>query len=295
MKPPRFEYAVAGDVAEAVALLNDRSHEEPRLLAGGQSLVPLLNMRFARPTLLIDLNRVPGLGTVEWQDCRVRIGAMTRQRVLETDARFRERIPLLAEAAGFIAHVAIRTRGTVGGSLAHADPAAELPSAMCALEATFSVRTADGNTRVVPAREFFVGPFTTSIATGELLEAVEVPAPAAGTGWAFLETTRVHGAFALTGVAALIAVGPDNLVTRARLSLCGVGGAPYLPAWLDELARGQRPDTALFEQIAERVSDEVEPSGDGQASGDYRRHLAQVLTQRALAAAAGRARAAEAA
>ena len=295
MKPPPFEYAVARSVGDAVELLNDGKHEEPRLLAGGQSLVPLLNMRFARPTLLVDLNRIPGLAAVDWNDGEVRIGAMARQRVLETDARIRERIPLLTEAAGLIAHIAIRTRGTVGGSLAHADPAAELPAAMCALEARFTIRGSDGTARTVPASDFFRSPFTTAAGTGELVEAVEVRAPAAGTGWAFQETTRVHGAFALAGVAALVGIGGDGLINRSRLGLCGVGGAPYTPGWLDGLAVGQRPDPHLFEQIAGRVRDEIEPPSDGQASADHRRELAGVLTRRALALAASRCAATEAA
>jgi carbon-monoxide dehydrogenase medium subunit len=290
VKPPPFHYAAPRTVEESLALLNDGGYDEARVLAGGQSLVPLLNMRFARPALLVDLNGVEGLAGVEWRDDRVRIGAMTRQRVLETDRRFEERIPLLAEAARHIAHVAIRTRGTIGGSLAHADPAAELPAAMSALEARFAVLAADGGPRTVPASEFFLGPYTTAVSPGEVLEAVEVPVPASGTGWAFLETTRVHGAFALVGVAAVLATGADGRVARARLALCGVGGAPYVPGWLDDVAVGASPDDGLFQQVAERVKSEVDPAGDGHAGADYRRHLAGVLTRRALALAAERAR-----
>ena len=279
MKPARFAYAAPETLDEALALLSDADQAEPRALAGGQSLVPLLNLRFARPTLLVDLNGVAGLHAVEWVNGHVRIGAMVRQRVLETDARVRERLPLLAEAAGHIAHLAIRTRGTVGGSLAHADPAAELPTAAAALGARFVVRSAQG-ARTVEAPAFFLGPFTTAVGAGELLEAVELPLPPAGTGFAFVETTRVHGAFALAGVAALLGLGADGRVAHARLALCGVGGAPHVPQL--DLA-GEVPGDALFRQVADRVSDELE-SADG-----YRRGLAATLTRRALALAAERA------
>jgi carbon-monoxide dehydrogenase medium subunit len=220
MKPPPFEYAAPSTVEEALSLLNGSS-EEARALAGGQSLVPLLNMRFARPTLLVDLGHIASLDGIEQRNGHARIGAMTRQRVLETDPGIRDRFPLLAEAAELIAHVAIRTRGTVGGSLAHADPAAELPPATIVLGARFVIRAADGTTRTVPATEFFLGPFTTAVEAGELLEAVELDAPPPGTGTAFVELARVHGAFALVGVAALVGLDSRGYVERARVALCG--------------------------------------------------------------------------
>ena len=238
MKPPRFDYAVPATVEEALALLNGGA-EEARPLAGGQSLVPLLNMRFARPTLLVDLGRVAELDGIAHVDGHVRIGAMTRQRALERDDGIRRRFPLLTEATELIAHVAIRTRGTVGGSLAHADPAAELPAAAMALDARFVIRTAGGGRRTVPAAEFFLGPFTTAVEPGELLEAVELDAPPAGTGSAFVELTRVHGAFALVGVAALVGLGTDGTVARARLALCG-GRRHALRAGLARRRRARR-------------------------------------------------------
>lgn len=291
MKPPRFDYAVPTTVEEALALLNG-SAEEARPLAGGQSLVPLLNMRFARPTLLVDLGRVAELDGIAHVDGHVRIGAMTRQRALERDDGIRRRFPLLTEATELIAHIAIRTRGTVGGSLAHADPAAELPAAAMALDARFVIRTAGGGRRTVPAAEFFIGPYTTAVEPGELLEAVELDTPPAGTGSAFVELTRVHGAFALVGVAALVGLGTDGTVARARLALCAVGGTPYAPDWLDEVVLGELPGDELFEAVGTRVSDSVEPGGDGHAGPEYRRRLAGVLTRRALRLATARAGAA---
>jgi carbon-monoxide dehydrogenase medium subunit len=294
MKPPPFEYAAPATVDEALGLLNGGA-EEPRLLAGGQSLVPLLNMRFARPTLLVDLGRVAGLAGIEHRNGHVRIGAMTRQRALETDPGIRERFPLLAEAAELIAHVAIRTRGTVGGSLAHADPAAELPAATIVLGARFVVRAADGTARTVPGSEFFLGPFTTAVGPGELLEAVELDAPPPGAGTAFVELTRVHGAFALVGVAALVGLDSGGYVERARVALCGVGGTPYAPDWLEDVVVGELPGEELFTEVGTRVSDSIEPGGDGHAGREYRRRLAGVLTRRALLLAARRANRGEAA
>jgi aerobic carbon-monoxide dehydrogenase medium subunit len=292
MKPPPFDYAAPETIEEALALLNGGA-EEARSLAGGQSLVPLLNIRFARPALLVDLGRVAGLDGIEHRNGHVRIGAMTRQRALETDQGIRDRFPLLADATELIAHVAIRTRGTVGGSLAHADPAAELPAAAMVLAARLVVRAADGTRRTVTASEFFVGPYTTAVEPGELLEAVEIDAPPAGTGWAFLELTRVHGAFALVGVAALVGLDASGCISRARLALCGVGGTPHAPEWLEEDVVGERPGEELFKAVGTRMSDSVEPGGDAHAGPEYRRRLAGVLARRALLLAAERATARE--
>ncbi|HZO97223.1 MAG TPA: FAD binding domain-containing protein [Gaiellaceae bacterium] len=282
MKPPPFAYAAPASVEEALELLADPAHEDARPLAGGQSLVPLLNMRLARPSLLVDLDGL-GLDALEWANGHVRIGAMVRQRALETDAAIAGRLPLLREAAAHVAHVAIRTRGTVGGSLAHADPAAELPAAMLALDARLVVRSAAG-ARTVAAPDFFAGPFTTAVGAGELLEAVEVPVPPARTGVAFVEAARVHGAFALAGVAALLRLDGGGRIEHARVALCGVAGTPRAPEWVGGALCGEPPDERLFAQVGERVRDELADSAD-----EHRRALAGVLTRRALAAAAARA------
>jgi aerobic carbon-monoxide dehydrogenase medium subunit len=212
---------------------------------------------------------------------------MVRQRRLETDPRLRDQLPLLTEAARHIAHVPIRMRGTVGGSLAHADPAAELPATVCALEGRLLVRGPEGE-RTIPAGEFFLGALTSAIGPGELLVAVELDTPPEGTGWAFHEVARTHGAFALAGAAALVHVGADGGIDHTRLALLGVGSVPYFPDWLDETAIGEAPDESLFRRIGERVRDEVAPFDDVHASADYRRRVAGVLSARALAEAAGR-------
>jgi carbon-monoxide dehydrogenase medium subunit len=287
MKPPPFDYAAPESIAEVVALLGEDA-EDTSVLAGGQSLVPMLNMRMAQPQLLVDLNRVAGLDTIETTPGgRIRFGAMVRQRRLETEPVVREQLPLLTETAGHIAHLPIRTRGTVGGSLAHADPAAELPAAVSVLDGRLLVR-AEGGDRTVPARDFFLGPLTTAIEPGELLVAIELEPPPPGSGTAFLEVARTHGAFALIAAAAVLHVDLSGRIDHVRVGLSGVGGVPHVPPWLDDEVLGEAPGEGLFRRVGERVSEEVEPFEDIHASRDYRRRVAGVLTARALATAAGR-------
>jgi carbon-monoxide dehydrogenase medium subunit len=286
VKPPQFAYAAPTTIDEVLDALRPEP-EDTTVLAGGQSLMPMLNMRMAAPRVLVDLNGVAELAEIDADGERVHIGTMVRQRTIETDPRMARRVPLLPEATTNIAHVPIRTRGTVGGSLAHADPSAELPAAISALGGRLHLRGPDGD-RVVPAREFFLGPLTTAVEPGELLVAIDVEPPPAGSGWAFLEVARTHGAFALAGVAAVLHVGSDGTVDHAALALCGVGGAPYAATWLAEMATGERPDEALFDQVAQRVHDEISPYDDGHATADYRRRVAVVLTRRALLTAATR-------
>jgi aerobic carbon-monoxide dehydrogenase medium subunit len=288
VKPPPFDYSAPDSVAEALELLQ-RTPEETSVLAGGQSLVPVLNMRLAQPLALVDLNRVAGLDAIETTpEGRVRFGSMVRQRRLESEPLVRDRLPLLTEAAVHIAHLAIRTRGTVGGSLAHADPSAELPAAVSALDGWMLVRGPDGE-RTVPAADFFLGPLTTAIEPGELLVAVELEPPPPGSGSAFVEVARTHGAFALAAAAAVLHLDDGGGIDHARVALAGLGGVPHVPAWLDEVAGGEAPEEALFRRVGERLRDEVEPFDDVHASAQYRKRIAAVLTARALATAAARA------
>jgi CO/xanthine dehydrogenase FAD-binding subunit len=287
VKPPPFDYATPRSVDEVVEVLRD-APDDSSLLAGGQSLMPLLNMRMAQPRVIVDLNRTEGLDAIErTPEGRVRLGSMVRQRRLETDPALRDQLPLLTEAARHIAHVPIRMRGTVGGSLAHADPAAELPATVRAFEGRLLVKGPEGE-RTIPAGEFFLGALTSAIGPGELLVAVEIDVPPQGTGWAFHEVARTHGAFALAGAAALMHVAADGAIDLVRLALLGVGSVPYVPEWLDELAVGEAPDESLFRRIGERVTGEIAPFDDVHATADYRRRVAGVLTTRALAEAAGR-------
>jgi carbon-monoxide dehydrogenase medium subunit len=243
-------------------------------------------MRMAQPGLLVDLNRVDGLDAIEeTAEGRVRIGCMVRQRRLETEPLVHDRLRLMTQAARHIAHVTIRSRGTVGGSLAHADPAAELPATVTALDGRMLVR-GPGGERTIPASEFFVAPLTTALEPGELLLGVELEPQPAGTGSAFIEVARTHGAFALAAVAALVRLDSAGAIEHVRIALSGVGGAPYTAGWIGEAAIGEKPDEALFRRIGERVGDEVDPFDDIHAPALYRRKLAGVLTARALTAAA---------
>jgi aerobic carbon-monoxide dehydrogenase medium subunit len=285
VKPPSFDYAAPDSIPEALRLLSD-DPDVTSVLAGGQSLIPVLNMRMAQPLLLVDLNRVRELQEIEdTPEGTLRFGSMVRQRRLETEPIVRERVPLMTAAARHIAHLPIRSRGTVGGSLAHADPAAELPATVSALDGRLLVRGASGE-RSVPAADFFIGPLTTAIEPGELLVGVEVEPPPPGTGLAFLEVARTHGAFALAAVAAVLRADASGNIDHIRLGLAGVGGVPYVPGWLDELALGEPSGEPLFRRIAERVADEVEPFDDIHATATYRKRVAGVLSARALAAAA---------
>ena len=285
MKPPPFDYARPESVAEAVDLLRENP-DGTSLLAGGQSLIPVLNMRMAQPQLVVDLNRVRGLDAIEEApDGRLRLGSMVRQRRLEIEPVVRERVPVMRAAARHIAHLAIRSRGTIGGSLAHADPAAELPATVSALDGRLRIRGAEGE-REVAAADFFVGPLTTAIEAGELLVGIDVRPPPPGSGSAFLEVARTHGAFALAAAAAVLALDADGRIAHVRLALAGVAGAPYSPSWLDEFALGEPGVEELFRRIGERVRDEVEPFDDIHATADYRKRIAGVLATRALRAAA---------
>lgn len=287
MKPPPFEYVAAGSLEEALAALTEHG-DEAKLLAGGQSLVPLLAFRLARPSVLVDLNRVAGLDRVELSGDTLLLGSMARQRAVERLPGLRERCAMIAEAVELIGHVAIRNRGTVGGSIAHADPAAEWPALAVVLEAQLELAGPRGP-RTVPAREFFVSYFTTALEPDEVLTGIRVPIPNGRTGSAFLELSRRHGDFALAGVGALVTLGEDGTAADARLGLIGVGSRPVRAETAEAVLRGRVPDAEAIAEAAAAVTGEIEPTGDIHASEEYRRHLAVVLTRRALAAAVARA------
>ena len=288
MKPPPFEYADPRSAADAVALLAELG-DEAKVLAGGQSLVPLLNFRLARPRYLIDINRVAELDYIRPLDGGLEIGAMTRQATAERSDLVRERCPLLREALGEVGHAQIRHRGTIGGSLAHADPAAELPAVVAALGGRLRARGPDGE-RTLSPEQFFLGYLTTALAPQELLTAVELPAWPAASGSCFLELSHRVGDFAIVGVAAILALDDGGRVERGGLALTGVGGVPFDGgAIVGELLVGQRPDEATVNEVARRVGEAVEPESDIHAPAEYRAHLANVLTRRALLTAGERA------
>jgi carbon-monoxide dehydrogenase medium subunit len=287
MKPAPFDYVAPAGLDEALEILAQRA-DEAKVLAGGQSLVPLLNMRLARPALLVDLNRLSDLAYVRADDGVVRIGALTRQRAVERLPAVRERVPLLAAATEYIGHPAIRNRGTVGGSLAHGDPVSELPCVAGALEAELVARGPKG-VRRIPADRFYQSVFTTVLEPNEILTEVAIPALPPRTGWGFEELARRHGDFGIIAVAALLTTKPDGTVERARLSYAGAADRPLRARRAEAALLAQRPSAATFEEAARLAASELDPPSDMHATADYRRTVAVALTKRALAAAQRRA------
>ena len=285
MKPAGFEYHDPTTLPEATALLNGLG-EDARVLAGGQSLVPLMNFRLARPAHLVDLNRVAELDFLSVEGGELRMGAMTRQRTLERSGEVAAGWPLLREAAGYIGHVQIRNRGTVGGSLAHAFPSAELPVAMVTLDAGFVLQGERGD-RTVAAEDFFLGAMATTLEPGELLREVRVPAQAPGSGASFREVSRRYGDFALAGAAALLTLDREGTVAGVRLTL--TGPAPIRARDAEDAVLGENPTEAVFREAARRAVDGIEQDSDMHASAEYRRRACEALARRALAEAAERA------
>ena len=287
MKPPRFEYAAPEKLDEAVALLSQHG-DRAKILAGGQSLVPLLNFRLARPEMLVDVNRVTELAYVRPVQSSVAIGALTRQHTLERAEVIRTKLPIVAEACRLIGHLPIRHRGTVGGSLAHADPASELPAVMVALEAEMTV-TRRGGRRTIPAEQFFTGMLTTALAPDELLTEIRVPGLPPRTGGAFIEIARRAGDFALVGIAALVTLDDAGRVSRARLALCGAGPTPIRAREAERVLVGERPDGRALDEAVDRLTAATDPPSDIHASAAFRKKLARHVGRQALELAARRA------
>jgi aerobic carbon-monoxide dehydrogenase medium subunit len=281
-----FEYQVPATVAEAIVLLR-RHQDEASLLAGGQSLIPLLALRLARPAVLIDINGVLELSGISVTDGRVTVGALTREYMAEESGTVAQTVPLLAAALPLIGHEAIRSRGTLGGSLAHADPAGELPAVARALDAEFVVRSESGE-RVIPAAEWFEGYLTTSRRPDEILVEVRFPVAEPGTGAAFQEVARRHGDFAMVGLATSLTL-TGGTISDARLAFSGVADVPVRAAEAESLLIGQHPSAELFEEAARLAAEPLDPPGDLHGSSDYRKKVAAVLVRRGLQAAADNA------
>lgn len=281
--PLPFAYEVPATVDEAIALLL-RHGDGAKLLAGGQSLVPMMNLRVVRPEVIVDINRLE-LERVQHEDGHLLLGALTRHCVLETDRSIVETCPLLSEAAARIGNVRVRTLGTLGGSLAHADPAAELPMAALALDAELSLQGPEG-TRWVAAGVFFRGIFETVLGRDQILTSVRVPVRRPREGWAVEEFVRRAGDYAIVAVAVRLRLDGEERVELARISLAGVGPTPLRAGAAEHCLVGRRPDPEVLRSAAEQVSDAIAPESDLHASAAYRRHLAVVLTRRALARAA---------
>jgi carbon-monoxide dehydrogenase medium subunit len=282
MKLPPVDYEAPKTVSEAVELLAEHQ-DEASVLAGGQSLIPLLALRLARPAVLIDINGIAELSGVSAADGWVAIGAMTREYVAEASGTVADAVPLLAAALPLIGHDAIRSRGTVGGSLAHADPAAELPAVARALDAELVVCGPSGE-RVVPAAEWFEGYLMTSRRPDELLTEVRFPVAGRGTGISFQEVARRHGDFAIVGLAASLTLS-GGTISDARLAFAGLSDVPVRARDAEDLLVGERPSTELFDAAARRATGDIDPPADLHGSADYRKKVAAALVRRGLRAA----------
>lgn len=289
MKPAAFDYFAPKSIDEALALLAEHGYDA-KPLAGGQSLVPTMNFRLAQPGVLVDLNGIDDLFFVAASGDGLRIGAMTRQRTVERSPLVQARAPLIHEAMPHIAHPQIRNRGTFGGSLAHADPAAELPALAVALGAKLRVQSSRGE-RWIDATDFYVGLFATDLQPDELLVEIAIPDLPPRTGWAFDEVSRRHGDYAMAGAAAIVTLDESGAVAAARLVYLSIGDFPTPAVQAEQALLGQHPTADAIRAAAEAAAaHDIDPIGDIHASADYRRHLAKVLAARVLAKAAERAK-----
>jgi CO/xanthine dehydrogenase FAD-binding subunit len=288
MKPASFEYHRPETLDEALAIFAELG-SDAKALAGGQSLVPAMNFRLARPAVLVDLNHLAPLEYIaESPDGGLQIGAMTRQRAVERSAAVASRASLLFEAMPWIAHPQIRNRGTMGGSLAHADPAAELPAVMVALDARFVLRSRTAS-RTVPAQGFYTGILSTALTPDELLTEIQIPPRTARTGTAFMELARRHGDFALVGVAVALVMDERGSCSSARIVLLSVGDGPVPATTAMAALEGSAPTASRIDEAARLAAEaDIDPPSDIHASSAYRRQLARVLVRRAVTEAVRR-------
>jgi carbon-monoxide dehydrogenase medium subunit len=282
VKLPEFTYEAPVTTADAVALLAEHQ-DDASVLAGGQSLIPLLALRLARPPVLVDINGVTELAGISVAGGQVVIGAMTREYQAEESAAVTEHVPLLAAALPLIGHEAIRNRGTIGGSLAHADPAGELPAVARALDAEFVVRSQAGD-RVIPAADWFEGYLATARRPDEILVEIRFPAAAPGTGASFQEVARRHGDFAMVGLGASVTL-TEGTVSDARLAFSGVADVPVRATGAEAVLAGQPPSAELFAEAARAATAVLDPPADLHGSAEYRTKVAAALVRRGLRAA----------
>lgn len=289
MKPASFDYVAPTELSTALDLLAQHG-DEAKILAGGQSLMPMLNMRLATPQIMIDINRIAALDHITPRaDGGLAIGALTRQRHLERTALVREHHPVLAAALPLIGHFQIRNRGTIGGSLVHADPAAELPAVCVALQAEFVVQKA-ASQRVIAAEDFFLTYLTTALEPDELLTEIRLPAWPSHWGWDVQEVCRRHGDFALAGAVALLHVDADDVCQAARLTLFGVADLPLCMRQAEAALHNRRVDDEALREVEHLVASALDPESDLHASAAYRKEVGGVMARRTLAQALARAR-----
>ena len=289
MKPPKFEYFSPSALDEATALL-DQYGQEAKVLAGGQSLMPLLNMRLVRPQVIVDINRITQLDHISPSpNGGLAIGALTRQRTAERSQTVQQQCPLLAGALPLIGHFPTRNRGTVGGSLVHGDPAAELPAVCVTLESEM-VLTGSADERVVKAKDFFIGYLTTALEPGEVLSQIRIPPLNGGWGWGIEEVCRREGDFALVGAMALLQLDDNDNCRGARVTLFAAGGTPIRVGRAEEALLGGKVDDRTLEEVAHAVVETVDPPSDIHASSQYRKEVGGVVARRSVAAALRRAK-----
>jgi carbon-monoxide dehydrogenase medium subunit len=288
MKPAPFEYYAPDSIEQALDLMSQYAGDA-KILAGGQSLVPAMNFRIVQPSVLIDLNQAAELGYIREDENVLRIGAMTRERELEFNPLISRWAPLLVEAAPHIAHPQIRNRGTIGGSIVNADPAAELPVLMVALRARLKAKSVSGE-RWIDAQDFFLGMFTTALEPEEILVEIELPASPPRTGWSFMEVAPRAGDYALMGVAVLVTLAENGKCEHARLVYLNAGEGPVEAKESEKLLIGELLSDRLIESVASKASEaEINPFGNIHTSPEFQRHLANVLTKKSLKQAAQRA------
>lgn len=288
MKPAQFKYFDPRSIDEVLVLLREWG-DEGKVLAGGQTLGPMLNFRAVAPAALIDINLVEGIAYHNYTEAGTLIGALTRNQVLEDDDAFAVHQPLAAAAIPLIAHRAIRNRGTIGGSLAHADPAAEWGAVVMALEAELTVRKHGTPDRAIPARDFFQGMLETALKPDELLVEIKLPPWPHSAGWSIIEFSRRHGDFALAGIATMMMLAADGTCSDIRITAFGLGPKAMRLTNCENVLRGNRPIPRIIQQATSQAAAEVSPMDDNHGSATYRRQLAEVLVDRSIAEAAARA------
>ena len=280
MKPSSFEYLTPKTVKETIGLL-EQYGDEIKVLAGGQSLVPMLNFRVARPKFLVDLNGIRALEYIREERGELVIGALTREWAVEKSPLVREKCPILPKAISYIGHLPIRTRGTIGGSLVHADPSAELPIMACALDAKMKIVGPAGE-RVLRAEEFFMTYLTSAMEAAEILVEVRIPVFAAQTGWSFMELSRRHGDFAIVAVASMLTMGEKGVCQKAKIALGGVAPTPIRARAAEDLLTGKPITEDLMAEAGIKAAEATDPESDYHASAEYRKDMARVYTVRSL-------------
>ena len=287
VKPAKFDYVRAESIAHALEVLAQHGGEA-KIIAGGQSLMPMMNFRLVKPAVLVDINRIPGLEVIEDRGARLHMGALARHRMTASDAVIAHKLPVLHDVMHYVAHMTVRNRGTFCGSVCHADPAAEMPMIVQMFDGEVEIASAAGR-RVLPASEFLVGSLVNALEPDEMVTGISISTSRPGEGWAFEEFSRRHGDFAMSAIAVTFHADEDGAIRNARIGMTGVGETAMRMQGLEALIEGRQPDAALLAEAAQWLHDSLTPNSDIHASADYRRNLSGVLSGRAIRKAHARA------